>query len=49
MPVSIKKLKSGKYSVVDKKGTVFAKNTTKANAEKQKKLLDYIYYSKKKK
>lgn len=48
MPVHTKKLRNNKYSVIDANGKVFAKGTTKEKAEKQKKLLNYLYYLKKK-
>ena len=47
MPYDIEKQK-GKFKVVDKKGNVLAKGTTKKKAMAQERLLNYIHYLKSK-
>ena len=47
MPYDVKKTGS-KFKVVDKKGNVLAKGTTKKKAMAQERLLNYIHYLKSK-
>jgi predicted transcriptional regulator len=47
MPYDIHK-KGGKFQVLDKKGDVLSKGTTKKKAMAQERLLNYIHYLKSK-